>query len=86
MREHSSYLINVNFLPFKSSIILEGNSSELQDGSWGAVLADVSYMSSAQITGPFLTWCLQIPININFESPIFSIQSLKNESPLKRVL
>ena len=41
MREHSSYLINVNFLPlpFKSSIILEGNSSELQDGSWGAMLS-----------------------------------------------
>lgn len=41
VREHSSYLINVNFLPlpFKSSIILEGNSGELQDGSWGAVLS-----------------------------------------------
>ena len=49
-------------------------------------LLDVPYMPSAQITGPFLTWFLQIPINGNFESPIFSIQSLKNESPLKKVL
>ena len=61
MREHSSYLINVNFLPlpFKSSIILEGTAVSCRmEAEEACFLLDDSHMPSAQITGPFLTWFL----------------------------